>query len=67
MTKSVTRYYAQYVEMHRLFGVQYAQGWFVFDRDKTDRQGEVLAIAFCASRKVAFRIRDVLNNAEQES
>lgn len=56
-----TRYYAE----HTLVSAPASRGWQVFDRQNTNVLGEVQAIAVCASRAVAFRIRDALNAQEK--
>lgn len=38
--------------------------WLLFDRDWTDRQGEVQAIALFGTRRDAYKARNALNEME---
>ena len=57
MTKA-QRYYAKWD--NNGVGSVYTDGWLIYDRDYTTRQGADLPIALAA----AFRIRDALNSVE---
>lgn len=54
------RYYFQYIHPDQNPFCQ-EKGWYVFDRDFTDPQGEMVPISFCWSRLHAKLIRDALN------
>jgi hypothetical protein len=58
----INRYYAQHTELDNYFWKSsHLTGWQVFDRDLTDKQGQILPIAFCISKTSAYAIRDALN------
>lgn len=57
------RFYAQHTELDKAFQSRFETGWQVFDREWCTEQGDVVAIAFCQNRTVAYCIRDALLKA----